>query len=96
MRYGRLCAESWSRKAALDERRKPEGTAYYCAYASRRDGVAYVHGHQEILDRYGSDICFQGRVPDALSDDLGNHCYLTRLTDKKDIDPFFRFVTERK
>ena len=56
------------------------------------DMMNYAHS----TDRYGSDICFQGRVPDALSDDLGNHCYLTRLTDKKDIDPFFRFVTERK
>ena len=86
----------WADMVAFDECRMPQGEQYYCAYASRRDGKAYAHGHQEILDRYGAAISFQGRVPDALSDDLGNHCYIARFKEKKDIDPFFRFVTERK
>ena len=84
----------WADMVAFDECRKPQGEQYYCAYASRRDGKAYAHGHQEIIDRYGAAVCFQGRVPDALSDDLGNHCYIARFADKKDMDPFFRFVTE--
>ncbi|MBR3451005.1 MAG: Type 1 glutamine amidotransferase-like domain-containing protein [Bacteroidales bacterium] len=86
----------WADMVAFDERRKPEGEAFYCAYASRRDGRAYARDHQEILSRYGAAICFQGRVPDALSDDLGNQCYLARFKEKKDIEPFFRFVTERR
>ena len=86
----------WADMVAFDERRKGEGEAYYCACASHRDGIEYVHPHQEILDRYAADICFQGRVPDALSDALGNYAYIVRFTDRKSIDPFFRFVTERK
>jgi hypothetical protein len=86
----------WADMVAFDERRKPEGEQFYCAYASRRDGISYAHSHQEVLSHYGPAICFQGRVPDALSDDLGNHCYIARFPNKKDIDPFFQFVTERR
>ena len=85
----------WADMVAFDERRKPEGEAFYCAYASRRDGRNYAHSHQDILDRYGAALCFQGRVPDALSDDLGNQCYIVRFSARKDIEPFFRFVTKR-
>ena len=86
----------WADMVAFDERRKGQGEQYYCAYASQRDGRSYVHGPQEIRNRYGSALCFEGRVPDALSDDLGNLCYIVRFQDKKEIDPFFRFVTQRK
>jgi len=86
----------WADMVAFDERRKGQGGQYYCAYASRRDGMAYVHSHQEIMEKYRADFCFQGRVPDALADDLGNQCYIVRFPDKKAIEPFFRFVTERR
>ena len=84
----------WADMVAFDERHKPEGEQFYCAYASRRDGKTYAHTHQEVLERYAAAICFQGRVPDALSDDLGNHCYIARFAEEKDMAPFFRFVTE--
>ena len=84
----------WADMVAFNQRRKGEGEQYYCAYASRRDGKAYKHSHQDIWDRYGSAICMAERVPDALSDDLGNMAYIVRLQDKKEIEPFFKFVTE--
>ena len=84
----------WADMVAFDEARKPLGEDAYCAYAARRDGKAYKHSDTEIRERYGSAICFQGRVPDALADDLGNFCYMARLKEKKDIQPFFDFVTK--
>ena len=84
----------WADMVAFNERRKGEGEQYYCAYASRRDGHSYKHSHDEIWARYGSAMCMAERVPDALSDDLGNMAYIVRLNDKKEIDPFFKFVTE--
>ena len=84
----------WADMVAFNQRRKGEGEQYYCAYAGRRDGKAYKHSHQDIWDRYGSAICMAERVPDALSDDLGNMAYLARFKDKKDIQAFFKFVTE--
>ena len=83
----------WADMVAFDERRKGEGEQYYCAYACRRDGKRYVHSHEEVMARYGADICMCERVPDALSDDLGNHAYIARFKDKKDIEVFSRFVT---
>ena len=84
----------WADMVAYDECRKQQGEQYYCAYAARRDGKSYKHSHEEIWNRYGSAICMADRVPDALSDDLGNYAFMVRFQDKKDIDPFFQFVTE--
>ena len=84
----------WADMVAFDEARKPLGEDAYCAYASRRDGKPYKHSHQEIWDRYGSSLCMAERVPDALSDDLGNMAYIARFKEKKEIELFFRFVTE--
>ena len=84
----------WADMVAFDERRKGEGEQYYCAYAARRDSKRYAYSEQEIWDRYGTAICFRGRVPDALSDDLGNECFIVRFKNKKDINPFLKFVTK--
>ena len=85
----------WADMVAFNEARKPQGEQYFCAYAGRRDGKAYLHSHQEIMDRYGSVMCMAERVPDALADDLCNMAYMVRLKEKKDIDVFFDFVTRR-
>ena len=84
----------WADMVAFDERRKGEGEQYYCAYASRRDGKAYKHSHQEVMERYGSVLCMCDRVPDALADALGNLAYIVRFKDRKEIEPFFRYMTE--
>ena len=83
----------WADMVAFDERRKGEGEQYYCAYASRRDGKQYAHSHEEVMARYGAAVCMCERVPDALSDDLGNHAYIARFKEKKDVEVFSRFVT---
>ena len=85
----------WADMVAFDERRKPQGEQFYCAYASRRDGQGYLHSHEEVMARYGADICMSERVPDALADDLGNMAYIARFRNKKDIEPYFRFITQR-
>ena len=84
----------WADMVAFDERRKPDGEQFYCAYAARRDEHSYKHSHEEVMARYGSAMCMSDRVPDALADDLGNHAYIVRLREKKEIDAFFSFVTE--
>ena len=83
----------WADMVAFGEARKPLGEQYFCAYAGRRDGKAYLHSHAEILSRYGHALCMAERVPDALSDDLCNMAYIVRLKEKKDIGVFFDFVT---
>ena len=83
----------WADMLAFDEARKPLGDAAFCAYAARRDGKRYRHDDAAVRARYGDAVCFAGRVPDALSDDLGNFCYMVRLRTKKEIQAFFDFVT---
>ena len=85
----------WADMVAFDEARKPQGEQYYCAYAGRRDWKAYSHSHEEVMARYGADICMAERVPAALADDLCDFAYIARFKDKKDILRFFDFVTEK-
>lgn len=85
----------WADMVAFDGRRKDEGGQFFCAYAARRDEHSYKYSHEEVMARYGDAICMCRRVPDALADDLGNQAYMVRLRSRKEIEPFFRFVTEK-
>ena len=86
--------QRWAEMVAFDEARKPVGESAYVGYAGRRDHRAYRHSHEELTARYGQALCMCCRVPEALSDDLGDMAYIVRLPEKKDIDEFFRFATE--
>ena len=85
----------WADMVAFDERRKPEGEQYFCAYAGRRDSQRYVHSHEEIMGRYGASVCMAERVPAALSDDLCDFAYIARFKERKDIEAFFNYVCKR-
>ena len=85
----------WADMVAFNEARKQQGEQYFCAYAGRRDGVPYKHSHEEIMNRYGDAVRMAERVPDALADDLCNFAYIARFKEKKDIDIFFKYVTEK-
>ena len=72
------------------------GETFYCVYASQRDCYAYAHSYQEILDRYGYAICKHGRMPDVLSDDMGNTFFMARLKSAEEGERFAAFVHERR
>ncbi len=86
----------WADMVAFDERRKPAGEQYFCAYASRRDCYNYKRTYDEIFARYGSSICMCRRMPDALADALGNQVFVARFSTRKEIQPFFDFVCEKQ
>ena len=87
----------WADMVCFDERRtEPDGTDVYCVYASRRDAHRYAHGHDEVLARWGAAVVSCGRVPDALSDDLGNYQYTARLATSEEADEFVAYVHERE
>ena len=85
----------WADMVAFGERRKGMGEQFYCAYVGRRDGRNYMHSHDDILARYGSVMCMCQRMPDALADALGNMVYIVKLKEKKEIDSFFKYLTEQ-
>ena len=87
----------WADMICFDERRTPrDGTDAFCVYASRRDAHRYAHAHEEVLARWGSALVSSGRVPEALSDDMGNYQYTARLETRDEAREFVAFVHERE
>ena len=84
----------WADMVAFGERRKDFGEQYYCAYVGRRDVHSYKHSHQDIMQRYGDRISLCTRMSAALADDLGDQVYIARLPERRDIDEYFRYLTE--
>ena len=84
----------WADMVAFGERRKGMGEQFYCAYVGRRDAKAYMHSHDDVLAQYGSVMCMCRRMPAALADALGDMVYIVKLKEKKEIDTFFRYLTE--
>ena len=84
----------WADMVAFGERRKSFGEQFYCAYVGRRDVHSYKHPHQEVMEKYGPAMCMCARMSPALADDLGDQVYIVRLREKKEIDAYFKFMTE--
>ncbi len=86
----------WADMVCFDERRLPDNhDDAFCAYVGRRDGVRYVHGFDDVIDRYGNDLMAFGRIPDALSDDLGNFHYTARFATEEEVREFESYLTAR-
>ena len=87
----------WADMICFDERRaEAHGTDAFCVYASRRDAHSYAHAHDEVLGRFGDAVVAHGRVPDALSDDMGNYQYTARFETRAEADEFVAYVHERE
>lgn len=87
----------WADMVCFDERRaEARGTDAFCVYASRRDAHSYAHAHDDVLMRYGDAVVAHGRVPDALSDDMGNYQYTARFETRAEADEFVAYVHERE
>lgn len=86
----------WADMVLHDARLLPEnpGDDHFCAYYGRRDGRSYRHPHDEVMARYGAQMALQGRVPDALSDDLGNTMYIIHAATEKDVAEFNAYMGE--
>lgn len=71
------------------------GETFYCVFAAQRDCYSYTHSVDDILMRYGSVICKYGRMPNALSDDMGNTFFMARLKTLEEVERFAEFVHHR-
>ncbi len=86
----------WADMVSFDERRlAPSGQDHFCAYASRRDTSTYRHSHDQIMEKYGAQMAMCERMPDALSDAMGNQMYTIHAADEDAAKQFIRFVSER-
>ncbi len=73
---------------------------YLCCYASRREGMAYRHSHEEIIEHYGAEICQVDQIPAVLSSALGELGYIFRTEKMERLQEIIRFIhqldTERE
>ena len=76
-----------------DRRDFPESEErYLCAYAARKDGHLFSHSHEEIMERYGSDIVMQEEMPPIDWPSMGRYVYMARFKEKEEMERYFAFV----
>ncbi len=74
----------------IDTSKRP----YICVFASRRDGHVYRHTHEEILRIYRNFIMMEERMPEVLSDAMGNQMYTACFKTMEEVKTFVNFVHE--
>lgn len=85
----------WADMIAFDRRTaQEEGEHYFCGYAGLRDGKDFVMSHEDIMEKYGDNMKMVGRIPDALSDAMGNRMYIAVFATEKQLWDFYADVVK--
>ena len=82
----------WADMVAFDKSTMPVGKHAYCAFAGLRDGKNFVMSHEDIMEKYGPNMKMVERIPDVLSDAMGNQMYVATFDTKKELDSFYKNV----
>ncbi len=86
----------WADMIAFDHSTIESGEHTFCAYAGRRDGKDFVLDHEAVMEKYGGHIKMVDRIPDVLSDAMGNQMYVATFKSKKELDTFYKDVLKLK
>lgn len=87
----------WADMVAYDKiKHTYNGDKYYCVYASRRDNLNYLHSDEEIYKNFNNYIVMHERMPDVLSDAMGNEMYTAKVETMKQLETFVDYVLEKK
>jgi hypothetical protein len=71
------------------------GKHAFCAFLGRRDGRDYLYSDDDIIGKYSEQIRLMQRMPDALSDDMGNRAFLAVFDTLEEVNGFFEDCTKR-
>ena len=85
----------WADMIAFDKSTKPEGNHHFCAFCGRRDGVAYKMDHAAVMERYGSGMMMEGRIPEALSGAMGNEMFMCNFDTEDAMWQYYHDLMER-
>lgn len=86
----------WADMVTADKRLLPQnGESHCCVYAGRRDCHSYVHTHEEILERYGSQMVMCERIPDVWAGAMGNQMYTAHAADEEAAREMIAFVQQQ-
>ena len=82
----------WADMIAFDRSTVEGGPHAFCAFAGRRDGKPFVYSHDAVMKKYGRQMRLVGRIPDVLSDAMGNQMYVATFPTQKKLDRFYHDV----
>lgn len=82
----------WADMIAFDRSTVPEGKHAYCAFVGRRDGKSFVLRDEDVERKYARQLKMVERIPDALSDAMGNRMFLGVFASKRAMDRFYQDV----
>ena len=82
----------WADMIAFDHSTVEGGPHSFCAFAGRRDGKPFVYDHAAIMKKYGEQMKMVERIPDVLSDAMGNQMYMATFPTQKKLDKFYHDV----
>ena len=82
----------WADMIAFDHSTVEDGTHAFCAYAGRRDGKPFVYDHAAIMEMYGGQMKMVDRIPDVLSDAMGNQMYVAIFPTQQTLDKFYHDI----
>lgn len=87
----------WAEMVTYDERHLPDPhDDYFCVFAGRRDNVQYVYSHDEIMQRYASNLKMWERMPAIMAPAMGDQTYIARFRTREEMDEFLDAVCMRK
>lgn len=86
----------WADMIAYDSSTMPVGQHYYCAYAGRRDGKDFMYTHGNILEKYGYQMKMIERIPDVLSDAMGNQMYVANFSTPEEVNAYYNDMLREK
>ncbi|MDX9833962.1 MAG: carboxylate--amine ligase, partial [Desulfobulbus sp.] len=83
---------AWAELLVLNRTDLQYERRYHCCYASRKHDLPYVHNHEEIMERYGHELCQVDRVPAVFASALGDLGYIFRTPDLDRIHEIINFI----
>ena len=86
----------WADMIAFDRSTLETGDHFFCAYAGRRDGKDFALDHEAVMEKYGEQMKMVDRIPDVLSDAMGNQMYMATFRTKREMDAFYKDVLRQK
>ncbi|MDE7453218.1 MAG: ATP-grasp domain-containing protein [Clostridia bacterium] len=72
------------------------GEKFYCAYAGRRDGKNFVLCDDAVKIEYADNITMVERIPDVLSNTMGNTMFVAKFKTKSEMDNFYKEVLKTR
>lgn len=73
----------WANMVVKDAVGGPYKGKYFTAYASRKDHIAYLHDHADVLAAHGDKIVRHNAIEPIFSRAMGNYAYQMRSTDPR-------------